>query len=417
MFDPSLRGTIVLTSNNLIIGKSLRIRGPGADILAISSGTSNHMVYVAPGASVSISDLSFKDSKLTNQVLIYNYGLLAFNNSAVLHNTVSGSGNVIVSLRPGTLTLNHSTISDNVASGPACAIIYSNDSPLTLNYSTVSDNTVSGNGNIYGGGITNVFGRLTLNHSIVTGNRTTGNGGGIYNDSPLTLNESTVAGNTASGLGGGIENYGGGTITNSTISDNTAGAGGGIFNESGLLTLSNSTVSGNRAIGNGGGLLYFGSQGSFTFCTIYGNTTTRDGGGIALERGFSNAPGHLVMRDTLVADNHATHAGSEIAGVLTSDGYNLIQDISGITFDPLALRQHLTDRTVNDFTSVFAVPMELRDNGSPTRTLALAPGSPALDAIPLATCHINGITTDQRGMKRPDGNELFCDIGAYEAED
>jgi hypothetical protein len=76
----------------------------------------------------------------------------------------------------------------------------------------------------------------------------------------------------------------------------------------------------------------------------------------------------------------------------------------------------------------------LADNGGPTQTYALLPGSPALDAIPMDTeaCvdpttssakggsiftdpetrHIYG--SDQRGVNRPQG--AGCDIGAYEAE-
>jgi hypothetical protein len=50
-----------------------------------------------------------------------------------------------------------------------------------------------------------------------------------------------------------------------------------------------------------------------------------------------------------------------------------------------------------------------------TKILGLLPGSPAIDQIPLDACHINGINTDQRGMKRPDGNEKTCDIGAFES--
>jgi hypothetical protein len=58
----------------------------------------------------------------------------------------------------------------------------------------------------------------------------------------------------------------------------------------------------------------------------------------------------------------------------------------------------------------------LRNNGGPTKTLALLPGSPAIDRIPPDACHptINGITitTDQREVRRPQGAK--CDIGAYE---
>jgi hypothetical protein len=52
----------------------------------------------------------------------------------------------------------------------------------------------------------------------------------------------------------------------------------------------------------------------------------------------------------------------------------------------------------------------LTDNGGPTKTEALASGSPALDAVPAtgAGC----AATDQRGVTRPHGSA--CDIGAYE---
>jgi len=50
--------------------------------------------------------------------------------------------------------------------------------------------------------------------------------------------------------------------------------------------------------------------------------------------------------------------------------------------------------------------------GRPPQTHALLPGSPAIDKIPLNACHVNGVSTDQRGVRRPQG--AACDIGAYE---
>jgi hypothetical protein len=94
--------------------------------------------------------------------------------------------------------------------------------------------------------------------------------------------------------------------------------------------------------------------------------------------------------------------------------------------------QHSTDKTlsVTEMTRVFASPVGLRENGGPTKTYALLPdaSNPAMNKIPLDACQITiplrdvsgtpiaqyTITTDQRGRKRPDGNEQFCDIGAYE---
>ena len=51
----------------------------------------------------------------------------------------------------------------------------------------------------------------------------------------------------------------------------------------------------------------------------------------------------------------------------------------------------------------------LADNGGPTQTMALPPGSAAIDFVPANACPV---TTDQRGVARPQG--AACDAGAYE---
>jgi hypothetical protein len=58
----------------------------------------------------------------------------------------------------------------------------------------------------------------------------------------------------------------------------------------------------------------------------------------------------------------------------------------------------------------------LDDYDGKTRTLALLPGSPAIDKIPRGA---NGcgeeIAIDQRGIKRPQGKAHACDMGAFES--
>jgi hypothetical protein len=62
----------------------------------------------------------------------------------------------------------------------------------------------------------------------------------------------------------------------------------------------------------------------------------------------------------------------------------------------------------------------LQSNGGPTPTVALLPGSPAIDAENPSGCtdgqgHL--LKTDQRGMLRPDKEDTGgCDIGAYERQ-
>ena len=62
-------------------------------------------------------------------------------------------------------------------------------------------------------------------------------------------------------------------------------------------------------------------------------------------------------------------------------------------------------------TALSAILSPLANNGGPTRTHALVPGSPALDLD--ATCRPD-LTTDQRGYPRPETVGTGCDAGAFE---
>jgi hypothetical protein len=251
--------------------------------------------------------------------------------------------------------------------------------------------------------------------------------GGIMNSSSnnastLIITNSTISHNIASSpggsAGGGIYNGDNNamlTLTNSTISDNEAsdGNGGGIADgdQSSTTTLANSTFSGNKAA-NGGGIYALGSHDSIVFCTFFRNTATSDGGGIWTGNyPYSQKLAQVQMRNSIVAGDRA-NTGPDIAGILTSGGYNLIQNVSGATF--AASQQHSTDIVVDSHTDLRIDPA-LR--GKQPQVHALLAGSPAIDRIPLSTCLISGISTDERGVKRPDGQEQFCDIGAYEYMD
>ena len=239
---------------------------------------------------------------------------------------------------------------------------------LTLTKSTVTDNT----GDDFGGGLYNT-GTLTLidttvSDNILLGSNTSGGGGGIFSSGTLTLTRSTVSSNSTIGRGGGIYNLDlTATITNSTVSGNTALNGGGIFNRFGTVNLVSSTISGNTATSNGGGIWNFG--------------------------------GTTSLKNTIVSGNTAPTTSDDCAGTITSLGHNIASDAS------------CAFAGAGDINSTDPLLGPLADNGGPTMTHALLSGSPAIDGVPLAFCTV---TTDQRGVPRPQGPD--CDIGAFELE-
>ena len=408
-FAPDLAGrTFVLTGDLLITEKHLNIYGPSG---GITLSNKIHQIHVYTNTSINISNITFMGSQSNTTSLFLNDGTLTLTNCII-------SGNRALPA-PG--------FDDRNADGGGIQ----NTGTLTLINSQVRGNTVSGKGGgagggdtaASGGGIAN-FGKLTLINSTVSGNSASGSvslGGGISNTGTLTLTNSTVSNNTVSSTalfgnvgipsdGGGISSGGTGSVTlmNSTVSGNTASRGGGISNGAGItLMLINSTISDNIAIGHdGGGLLNYDGEVEIIFCTFYHNKAAAGGG-------VSSGLSQIVMRNSLVAGNVAS-LNPDIEAALTSEGYNLIQNTSGLTlFDPDHM--HRTDLFGIPFSDLHIDP-RLQQNGGPTQTLALLPGSPAIDAIPPTDCLIQvkgiAITADQRGVKRPQGSA--CDIGAYE---
>jgi hypothetical protein len=341
---------------------------------------------------------------------------------------VSGNGSLgVYNVGTGVFTFSQVTISGNTGSG-----IYSFAS-AAQEPSTLQDSVVSDNNGFSGGGISN-NGPLIVIGCVVSHNHA-GVGGGIQNSSSgnLEIDHSAIVGNVAQ-VNGGIDNQSALTITDSTITDNTALSGGGIgLSIFGRLTLERSTVSGNRALGNGargGGIsIASATQATATIdnSTISGNSSDGDGGGIYLGSnsqltvvsstiafnqtgspwyagqggGFWAAAntGTLQIRNTIVAGNAAGGGGADVQGAVTSQGYNLIQDVSGTA---------ITGDETGNLYGVDPLLYTLADNGGPTPTHALLDGSPAIGAGDPALAG----TTDQRGVTRPDA----VDMGAYQTE-
>ena len=186
-------------------------------------------------------------------------------------------------------------------------------------------------------------------------------GGGIDNENnaTLTITNCTISGNVA-GLGGGTFNNGMLTITSTTISGNFSSNGGAAYNSGGgTLTITNSTVSGNSA-SSGGGIFNIAAC-AITNSTLSGNSAQLGGG--------------ISSTETVEIGNTILNAGKSGAnivnsgGTVTSHGYNLSSDDGGGV---------LTGPGDQINTNPLLGP--LQDNGGPTFTHVLLPGSPAIDA-------------------------------------
>jgi len=222
-----------------------------------------------------------------------------------------------------------------------------------------------------------------------------GNGGAISNAYyAITIDNSTISDNQAGGSGGHGGTGGTGRVANGVAGAGAnAGLGGGIYNaNSATLTLSGVTIAGNSAQGNGG--------------TGSSDGVAGRGGGIYNAEALSF--GH-----TLLGGNTAAGLGQDCYGSLTSQNYNLIENVGSCT---------LSGATNFNITGQNPLLGALANNGGPTKTRALLKDSPALDGG-AATCYATSglpLTTDQRGQPRPvDSNDdgvIRCDIGAYEAQ-
>jgi CSLREA domain-containing protein len=404
----SVTGTIPLAGTQLTLDKQLTIAGPGSARLTVDGNYTSRVFHVIPGAVVAIMDLTISNGLVVNAFGggIHNEGVSTLTRAIVSNNATQN------------------TMGPYVGHGGG---IY-NRGTLTLNQTAVTANSIQSSGGgfgNFGAGIFNdVSGRLTLNQSTVSNNNSFGGfnnfGGGIYNWSgTLELTESTVSYNSANttgsnGAGGGVVIDGqngpaSGRIVRSTVSYNRANAFGstggiGAVGTPATLDIINSTIAGNFGSNDGGGVI--GTGGAtvhVSYSTIAGNQAGNHGGGL-----LENGGAHVDVESTVIADNTAGTGGDcyiESPSLFASLGYNLIANTTGCNYPPAA----------SDLLNMAALLGPLTDNGGNTYTYALLSGSPAIDAIPEGS---NGcgtdITTDQRGVSRPQG--VGCDVGAFEVE-
>ena len=262
----------------------------------------------------------------------------------------------------------------------AHAFVVASPEQVTISGMTISSGHVVGEGIdfLHGGAVANLSGSvLSLVGVAVTGttlektDASSGavRGAGITNNGTLSVADSTVSGNTEVVTG-----------------PESVAQGAGIFNSGGTVSIANSTIFGNSQIASSGALTggsaitNLGTEITLLNATVAGNSGAPAIANFATLNTrnsiFSNAP------------------GGNCDGALTSQGTNLESaDQCGL-------------HAAGDQVGTQPLLGPLADNGGQTDTLALLPGSPAIDRG--TECP----PTDQRGVVRPQG--AACDVGAFE---
>jgi len=400
-----LSGTITLTTGQLQINDVVTIMGPGPGILSVSGNNASrvfNMRQTLTGTgTVTISGLTITGGNATSEPTTqagaginfdcgrHSDNSLTVNNVVITGNLADdlGAGLYFDRCLQGSLTISNSVIATNVTTGSGGGGVWFDEGvTMLVTNSTIAGNQAQDSG---GGGITfDDGGSLVIRNSTISGNSTTtDNGGGIY-------------------LSGDVDSV---TITNSTIANNSASVnGGGIaITQHDTVTILQSTISGNTAGDLGDGIYVFG----------YNAAPAAN----AAPRGNQDDPRHasgqatttqsLVLTGTIVAGNPD---GTQDIATDTGDTAHVTAKSS--ILGGLSAGIVLVDQGGNQKNVTNPGLDVLADNGGPTQTMALLPGSPAIDAGPDPVPDFPGNDNDQRGPGFPRVVNAKVDVGAFEVQ-
>jgi CSLREA domain-containing protein len=352
--------------------------------------------------------------------------LLRVDRGTMSHNRVTGfgsGGGAVFAEVNANLEFHGATLIDNTAGSPAeaglgGAVALTTAATLSDTGSTFAENRAFGDG-AAGGAVFNaseqsarfVGSRFTANRA---GPRTGGDGRGgavaTSDESGTAFAKVTMTGNVAASYGGAV--YGDGlefstSIERSTFSGNragnagSAGYGGALFMSDAVLSVQNSTFTGNRALsvsgapGQGGAIWHGGARLGLHYSTVSGNYAAR-GAGI-----YSEAEGGSLLA-SIVSRNRTSPTGSEQDCAVTA-GYAALNSLGG---NVLGQGRCVTGLNASDKVTRRLHLGKLRDNGGPTRTMAISAKSPAVGRASYLVP-----ATDQRGHRRP---TRHADAGAFE---
>ena len=153
------------------------------------------------------------------------------------------------------------------------------------------------------------------------------------------------------------------------------------------------------------------NNGTFLEVNLFNSIIGVSGGGI--DNASAAVPSSsITLTNTLVANNEAA-TGPDYFGTVNFSDHNLIRIADGSSgFNAAGPNPDLLGSAANPLDPHLG---QLGDNGGPTQTMALLPGSPAIDAGDNSVPSLAG-SFDQRGQGFARVSGSTIDIGAFEVQ-
>ncbi len=336
-------------------------------------------------------------------------------------NSANGRGGA-VDVDSGAVAIESSTFTSNNVNSDGGGLNNSGGR-VSVTSSTFSDNAAG-----FGAAVNTSGGTTVLNNTLISANR--GWVGVVHNCGTTEIRSSRVLSNTAD-YGAGVSQICGLlTVTDSTLAYNASGdQGGAVYVERGMLRMSGSTVAHNSATSRGGGFYVFSGAVELDTSTVAHNSSAAGGafyveGGVGLAPEIERVPPEVSITNSTLAENTASSGGGlsinmgdfdpESGDRISPPGIvhlfsSIVANSGGDCEGELTTTSNSLSADPTCATEYSGVPLlaELGANGGATETMALLPGSPAVD-VGGANCG----PLDQRGYRRPAGIE--CDLGAFE---
>ena len=373
VFDPAIDGTPIvlsiegtgedaaLTGDLDITDSDLIIFGNGRDQTIIDANSIDRVFDVQGDAPITFENLMLTGGRAEGRGGAIRGGQVTVIDSLLAQNFGEGGG----IFTDGSVHIVRSNVLNNLGGG-----VYGES--VSVEESSISDNRA--------GGI-KAIDTIELRGSLISGNRgPCGSGGGLDAGGDITVVASTISGN-------------------SNDSDSCGGGAGGIYSRSGNILVAESTVWGNHSANSGGGGISIG----------------------CISHGCSPPTGLLTLESSIVAGNTMRALVRylqefRVPNVMATNSFIGVSRRTGLAES----REPDENGNIIGATEAGVWPQRstldpllgpLQDNGGPTWTHALLPGSPAIDAGARPSRHL----TDQRGFSRDVGHGP--DIGAFERQE